>query len=75
MVALDNWMKTQGVDWDVEMTGVAELRMSLEGHLIFWDGTFSVLLRLIHILQLSKLDVVMAKMGSSRFNSLSLQTQ
>ena len=63
MVALDNWVKTQGVDWDVEMTGVAELRMSLEGHLIFWDGTFSVLLRLIHILQLSKLDVVMAKMG------------
>ena len=61
--ALDAWISTPQIDWDVDVAAIVELRMTTEGHLIYWNGTFSVLLRLIQLLQQSKLELAMARLG------------
>ena len=62
-LALAAWIDLPAIDWDVDANEVAALRLVAEGHLIFWDGTFSVLLRLIHLFQQSKIEVALAKLG------------
>lgn len=56
-------MTTPQVDWDSVVTAVSTLRMSVEGNLIYWNGTFSVLMRFIQVLQQSKLELAMARLG------------
>ena len=62
-LALDFWMRTPNIDWDGDINGVADLRILVEGNLIYWVGTFSALMCIIQLLQQTKLEQAMSKLG------------
>ena len=56
-------MSTPRIDWDVAMQAIEVLKMSTEGHLVCWNGPFSVLMHMVQIFQQTKLEKALENLG------------
>eukprot|EP00435_Cladocopium_sp_Y103_P052891 s2212_g16.t1 len=62
-LALLTWTNLSNIDWDVDLSPCAPLRMTTQGHLLYINGDLKLLMRLAQSLHQVRLDFVVEKMG------------
>eukprot|EP00435_Cladocopium_sp_Y103_P066458 s404_g28.t1 len=62
-LALLTWTNLSNIDWDVNLTPCAPLRMTIQGHLLYINGDLKLLMRLVQSFHQVRLDFVIEKMG------------
>eukprot|EP00435_Cladocopium_sp_Y103_P059020 s916_g21.t1 len=62
-LALLTWTNLSNIDWDVDLSPCAPLRMTTQGHLMYINGDLRLLMRLVQSMHQVRLDFVIEKMG------------
>eukprot|EP00435_Cladocopium_sp_Y103_P051465 s2317_g16.t1 len=62
-LALLTWTNLSNIDWDVDLSPCAPLRMTTQGHLLYINGDLKLLMRLVQSFHQVRLDFVIEKMG------------